>query len=143
MKSTMVQRLDRLSTPEPNTGCLLWTGHLDKWGYGKVHVTKDRCSLAHREAWEAANGLIPVGLVVDHKCRVRACVNPDHMRIVTHVENTMCGESPAARNARKTHCKHGHPFDQQNTYNDNGSRSCRRCNADAVARYVARKKRQP
>ncbi len=120
-------------------GCIIWTGHIDKDGYGKVGNVR-----AHRIAYENVCGPIPVGLTIDHLCRVRACVNPDHLEAVTRRENTIRGNGPSALNARKTACVNGHPFDEANTYfattfDSTGApkarRGCRACNLSSVNRY--------
>jgi hypothetical protein len=72
-------------------------------------------------------GPIPEGLVIDHLCRNRGCINPTHMEPVTNAENVLRGEGPTAVNARKTHCKRGHPFDDVNTYVYAKGRACRMC----------------
>ena len=71
-------------------GCILWGGHLSKWGYGRV-TYKGRLVQAHRVAYELFKGPIPEGLQLDHLCRVRNCVNPDHLEPVTPSENTLRG----------------------------------------------------
>lgn len=75
--------------------------------YGQLRWN-GRHETAHRVAWMVTNGLIPVGLVLDHLCRNHLCVNPDHLEVVTNRENIMRGNSLPARNARKTHCIRGH-----------------------------------
>lgn len=92
-------RLERLSTPEPNTGCLLWVGAATKDGYGKVGLgpvegAPKFVAYAHRVAFELENGPIPAGKTVDHKCRQRGCINPAHMEAVTHQQN--CARRPKA-----------------------------------------------
>lgn len=93
--------------------CWLWTGALSPKGYGDFYVgpTKYR---AHRYAYEITKGAIPEGLTIDHLCRVPHCVNPAHLEAVTDVENILRGSCPAATNARRTHCRHGHPLDGDN-----------------------------
>ena len=71
---------------EPNSGCWLWAGADNGVGYGKY-----RGKYAHRVAYEAARGAIPEGMFLDHLCRVRCCVNPDHLEPVTNVENIRRG----------------------------------------------------
>jgi hypothetical protein len=86
-------------------------------------------------------GPIPPGLVTDHLCRVRACVNPSHMEPVTTRENNRRGEGFVGRNVTKVACQHGHPFDEANTYlYENGStthRLCRACRRQIEARRRA------
>ena len=77
---------------------------------------------AHRWAWESVNGPIPEGLTIDHLCRVKLCVNPDHLEPVPSSENT--------RRATRliTHCPYGHPYSKENTYiYPQGWRKCREC----------------
>lgn len=112
--------------------CWLWTGRLSWQGYARVcfSVNKKRVQThAHRIAWELAHGKsVPDGLVIDHLCRVRNCVNPDHLEAVTSKVNVLRGISPPAILARKTHCKYGHPLSGENLHiYGNGYRVCRTC----------------
>jgi hypothetical protein len=124
---TTEQRLERLHVPEPNSGCWLWTGRLNRYGYG--HAIFDRkLQLAHRVAYTLFKGSIPSGLQLDHLCRVRCCINPDHLEPVTNKENLSRG-----RNSKRdqSHCVNGHEFTEENTYwyADKGyrHRMCREC----------------
>lgn len=127
------------SIPEPNTGCWLWTACVDDDGYGVTNIGYRKLG-AHRASYEAFVGPIPEGLTLDHKCRVRSCVNPDHLEPVTVLVNTMRGEGLAARNSRKTHCPRGHALHGGNLYIDSvGRRHCRRCQATSQAAYRQRK----
>lgn len=87
-------------------GCWLWTGAANRYGIyaPKTGVTE----LAHRLAFMLWKGPIPEGLEIDHRCGVSLCVNPDHLKAVTHWENVIRGNGWAGRNAAKTHCKRGH-----------------------------------
>ena len=84
--ATIAERLECLSIPEPNSGCLLWTGSVMGIGYGKVSWN-GRQHPAHRMAWAQAHGPIPDGMFVCHRCDVPLCINPDHLFIGTHKDN--------------------------------------------------------
>jgi hypothetical protein len=114
-------------------GCWEWIGAISDVGYGKMgHVGK--CAYAHRLAYEHYVGPIPEGLVIDHLCRNRSCVNPDHMEPVSHRINLLRGESMSAIHAKKTECPKGHPYAGENLYaHPNGSRQCRTCKREARA----------
>ncbi len=71
--------------------------------------------IAHRVAYELVKGPIPDGLMLDHLCRNRACVNPDHLEAVSNRDNQMRGFTLSSKNALKTSCVHGHPFSPENT----------------------------
>jgi len=111
------------------TGCWLWKLRLSK-GYGRFGYDK-RVELAHRVAYWHWVGKIPKGLELDHLCRTRHCVNPNHLEAVTQQENIRRGEAgkiTGARQRAKIHCKHGHKFTPQNTYHrSSGGRSCITC----------------
>jgi len=110
--------------------CWEWTGAKGKNGYG-VFSVPGRNVRAHRFAWETLVGPIGEELVIDHLCKNRGCVNPDHLDTVTPKENYLRGANPCAVNARKTHCKRNHEFTPENTYIDpNGYRQCRSCNRE-------------
>ncbi len=87
-----------------DTGCWLWTGPLTRKGYGRFKVA-DKPIQAHRWAYAYLRGPIPEGLTIDHLCRMRHCVNPRHMEVVTSRENTLRGFGVAAQYARRAHCK--------------------------------------
>ena len=118
--------LDRVSM-EPMSGCWLWMMAPSDTGYGLVTGVGRKRLLAHRVSYETFKGPISEGLSLDHLCRVRACVNPDHLEAVTHRENCLRGISPCAISARKTHCINGHEFSGRNLYLHNGTRWCRAC----------------
>ncbi len=112
---------------EKTSQCWLWRGSLSPDGYGRIAV-QGRNVGAHRVAWELVNGPIPTGLTIDHLCRVRACVNPTHLEAVPLRENVLRGLGPTAINSSKTHCVHGHEFNEANTYvYPSGYRHCRVC----------------
>jgi hypothetical protein len=119
---------------DPQSSCWAWSGHIDRFGYGKVGFRGGHW-LAHRAVYTAVIGDIPDGLTLDHTCRNRSCVNPAHLEPVTRRENTLRGIGPAAQNARKTHCPHGHSYDEKNTrLGPDKKRYCRSCNREAASR---------
>lgn len=123
-------------------GCWEWTGARDPHGYGRWGVD-GKMVLTHRWMYELHIGKIPSGFELDHLCRNPPCLNPDHLEPVSHRENCLRGTSPLARNAAKTHCVNGHPFDEKNTYiyprQPKGcARACRTCRRDHRARATAR-----
>lgn len=88
----IAERFAAKFTPEPNTGCWLWTAALNNCGYAVLSLgtTSGRTNLigyAHRIAWELERGSVPEGLTLDHRCRVRHCVNVAHLEPVTHQVN--------------------------------------------------------
>lgn len=114
MKKTLAQRLAERTDLEGENGCWIYTGKLGKNGYGYIGVD-GKTKLAHRVSYELSIGPIPEGLQLDHLCRVRSCINPDHLEPVTNRENGLRGISFAAQNVVKTHCPLGHPYDDDNT----------------------------
>lgn len=107
--------------------CWVWQAARSSNGYGTFYDGA-RTVRAHRFAYEAAVGLIPEGLTIDHLCRTRACVNPAHLEPVTSRENILRGTSPSALHAVKTHCPRGHELSGENLGIWPGSgRRCREC----------------
>jgi hypothetical protein len=111
-------------------GCWLWLGSKTRDGYGQFSFMGRRTG-AHRFAYEWSVGPIPVGCEIDHLCRTRDCVRPDHMEPVTHRVNSLRGNTTSARNAAKTHCPRGHELAGANLVpwklRQRGSRECLIC----------------
>lgn len=115
----------------PRGSCVVWTGTLDRYGYGVFRVGGGRVTGAHRAAWLARRGELADGLVLDHLCRNRACVNVEHMEAVSVQVNTIRGNGGKKPFPRGTHCVNGHEYTPENSrwrqrrgYN---IRECRTC----------------
>ena len=161
MKPTRIRHIPRELVPSirerlashgvaGSNGCILWTGAIDRSGYGKFPITIDgtrRMTGAHRAAWMAHRGDIQGDLVVDHLCRVRSCVNVDHMELVSNRVNTLRGDHTGKRGRSGKHAnallhscgKHGRADGYLKAYGDGYTRwVCRPCAADRSARRRAR-----
>jgi hypothetical protein len=111
------------------SGCWDWVGSLSPEGYGRFRVN-GRPEYAHRIMFERHKGPIPAGREIDHLCRNRRCVNPDHLEAVSRRENCLRGTSPPAIGARRTHCPQGHELSGDNLARaalKRGGRNCREC----------------
>jgi hypothetical protein len=107
--------------------CWEWMATRDVDGYGKFDRT-----VAHVWIWRHLLGPIPDDHEIDHRCRNRGCVNPDHLECVPKLVNRARSFSPWAVHARATHCPKGHPYDGDNLYvvtraNGSTARQCRAC----------------
>ena len=140
------QRFLRLIEFAPNTGCWLWAGHVNQNGYGTTAIKEPALNrwitrYAHRVMYQLIAGPIPAGLDLDHLCRVRCCVNPEHLEPVTRRENVLRGDAPALAallSRPKTHCMRGHQFTADNIYTSpDGGRKCRRCSREQQRAWKA------
>jgi hypothetical protein len=112
----------------PTGFCWEWRGSLTPQGYGQFSPAKAKNYKAHRVAYTQLVGDIPDGLVLDHLCRNRSCVNPDHLEPVTDRKNVLRGYGPTATNARRGVCDNGHPYSGSNLrITVEGWRRCRAC----------------
>jgi len=138
MTPTLSQKL-AARTVFSSDGCWLHHGERLWNGYTRVWIDR-RHVLAHRAVYELLIGPIPKGMQLDHLCRERSCVNPDHLEVVTPQENALRGEGIGGINARKTHCPRDHPYTPENTVGPEGNRQCRTCSRDRGRRRRAEAK---
>lgn len=125
-RPTVLDRFHSAYKVDPDTGCWLWQRPLNPQGYGWFKLDgKD--SGAHRAAYQLLVGQIPDGLVLDHLCRVRNCVNPAHLEPVTQRENTMRGVAPNVLAHHRNECVYGHELVGDNVFTEDGVRRCRTC----------------
>lgn len=145
LNMSLYERLLKDSIYDPATGCILWQKPMDT-GYGHLSVN-NKMQLVHRIAYEMF-APIPENLVLDHLCRRRACINPEHLEPVTHAVNILRGEGCMADYAKRTHCPQGHPYEGENLWlkpNANGgkgARRCRVCKREENRLYREQKKRE-
>ena len=126
------QKVDKTDT------CWLWTGYRNKDGYGEFRSKALTTRLAHRISYALDKGELP-SLALDHLCRNRHCVRPEHLEPVTNLVNTR-RSTAGLQEAQRTHCPQGHPYDEVNTLRYGGKRVCRSCRNQRKREYRARKK---
>lgn len=118
--------------------CWEWKASKNAYGYGQFY-TGETMRLAHVISYQLLVGEVPAGLDLDHLCRNRSCVNPDHLEPVTRRENIARGSSVVARQMEQTECKYRHPLSGDNSYIDGrGRRVCRACVRRKVAEQRAK-----
>lgn len=120
-------------TVKQDDGCWIYQGAPNNSGYAFVTLgsrtdgTRRRISV-HRAVMILMGTEVDESLDVDHLCKVRLCVRPSHLRVLSRKENR-------GINREKTHCRNGHPYNDENTYTNGGKRFCRPCGAERAARY--------
>jgi hypothetical protein len=131
-------RFTTFFTPGNTDECWEWQGSRFINGYGRLYVN-GVAFYAHRLAHEHFVGPIPNGLVIDHLCRNKLCVNPTHLETVTSGENTIRGMHPNMVTHREKRCRRGHEIVGYNALLNatNGRKQCRRCRDDAQRRRRA------
>lgn len=113
---------------DSKTNCWNWTSSLTKDGYGQFHFY--RTHPAHVVSYMLFKGKINPKLECDHLCENKRCVNPNHLRQITHAENLKLANTYPVQNKNKTHCKYGHGFTPENTYTSGKGRQCKICTKD-------------
>lgn len=140
-RGTLQERFENSYEMCPDSGCWVWTGAKVRDGYGVICEggNHGRNLRAHRVAYELLVGQIPSGLVIDHLCRNRACVNPAHLEPVTVRENILRGRSVMAERAKQEVCSRGHMLSGDNLFSpSSGQRGCRECARQKGREYRAR-----
>lgn len=136
LKQPAVVRLLDKTRFDAQTGCWIWTASQTSGGYG-VFKIPGVATQAHRAAYVLLAGPVPTGLHLDHLCRNKLCVNPDHLEPVTQAENNRraC--------AVKTHCPQGHEYSSDNLVwrQSRQTRECKQCNRDRARRNYRAKNR--
>lgn len=139
--ASLYRRLLRGIDPAPHpNGCWVWTGAKDARSYGVIGRGKvgEGNEFAHRAMWRCLRGETPEGMELHHWCFNPPCVNPRHLEPLTRADNQKWRLHLHNQNTAKTHCKRGHPFDAENTYQrPSGGRACKACQRERCRSYEA------
>lgn len=116
--------------------CWIWLRHCDMKGYGRIRWNR-KYPQVHRLVYELLKGPVPPGKQLHHTCKNKRCCSPFHLLLVTPREHLEL--EPRSHLAERTHCKHGHLFDESNTrFRTVGRvkiRYCRACGRENMQRY--------
>lgn len=125
---TIEQRFDLHWIPEPNSGCRLWVGSRNEFGYGVFRIDKGKNVRAHRFSYERSKGGIPEGFEIDHLCRNKSCVNPSHLEAVSPQENRRREnrDKVDSNTIKACHCAVC-GAEIQRKYRPNSDTKCRKC----------------
>jgi len=121
-------------------GTPCWEWKASTWnGYGRFGLN-GTVEYVHRLSYEDKHGTIPKGLVINHLCRNRGCVNREkHLEVITRGKNVQIG-LVGLKNRLKTHCPQGHEYSKENTYfHPKGRRVCKTCDRIRSSKYRQRK----
>lgn len=139
---TATDTLDRITARteiETTTGCLVWTGDVDRDGYGRTSV-HGRMRKVHRVAYGILQAALLPGVVLRQECGNRRCWRPSHMQPTTSRAATLAGGGVTAQHARAERCPQGHEYTPENTAVRCGRRHCRQCHRDRCRRSRAAKR---
>jgi len=141
-RTTLKEKLETNSIPIPPSSCLIWIGTCCYGGYGRIGHNYNTF-MAHRASYQEFVGPIPKNKFVLHKCDQPACINPEHLYVGTAMDNSRdISRRKRGHNAKKTHCKYGHPFSGSNLYETKYQRRCMTCHYVRAAQYRMRKKQK-
>lgn len=118
--SSFIKYLSLKIKIEPNK-CWNWTGYKDATGYGRVSIG------AHKLFYLLLKGNYDNDLELHHECHNTSCVNPDHLKPITHEEHAKLTPNPSTLNSQKKYCGRGHAFTKDNTYIYRRTRNCKMC----------------
>jgi hypothetical protein len=136
IKSDLRARLEQHIERDPQTGCWNWRGGTAGSGYPKTRDANSKQAYAYRVMYELTRGKIPDEMTIDHLCRNKLCVNPDHLEVVTRAENVRRGQN---WQLNKTHCPRGHPYDAVRKAHGGLNRYCTICQRRMEKEHAARK----
>lgn len=138
-RPSLADRIANKTFINPLTDCHEWQGSLTRSGYGNIRIDRKTQRL-HKVVWELANGPVPLGLELDHLCRIRHCHYVAHLETVTHQENISRKKNHVNQNTNKTHCVNDHEYTEDNTYyKPKGGRDCRTCRQARIIKFRLQK----